>query len=96
MQIRAGRIYRYEPVGLDAWSSGYRPNLEPGTQVRVIKPSASLGSKKTVNCGHVYVEHPDTHKFVGLVLVGSLQPVNRQVRKVDQDKETFRNLLRMV
>jgi hypothetical protein len=74
-RVVAGRVYRYHAVGLDKWSSGYRPDIREGWLVRVRKPPFGCGSKRTVNCGHCYVEHPETKQFLGMVLVGSLVPV---------------------
>jgi hypothetical protein len=81
-KVRVGRLYRYEPVGLDRWSSGYRPNIAEGTLVRAIKPPYGCGSKVTVNCGHCYVESLEG-RFLGMVLVGSLEPVVGKLREVE-------------
>ena len=69
-RVRAGRVYLYNPCGLDTFDP--RTNLEPGTMVRVVN---FPGCPKANTMGHCHVAHPETGRFIGLVCAASLDTV---------------------
>lgn len=63
-----GRVYTFQPVGLDVWDA--RPfQPKPGTRVRKTQP---YGTPKNGTMKMAYVEDADTGAFYGLVLLASL------------------------
>jgi len=81
MQIRKGCKYKYNPVPIDAFICppyGARTGqLEKGDIVIVIAPPAGCGSKKTINCGHVYINKViyGKEQFMGMISVNSLEKI---------------------
>ena len=79
MQIRKGNKYRYNPVPIDAFISppygAITGQLEKGDTVIVISPPTGCGSKKTINCGHVYINKVihGKEQFMGMIRVNSLE-----------------------
>ena len=70
MRVRAGRIYRYNPVLLDivdGWT-----NLREGDLVRVVNLP---GCPKANVMNHCHVADPQTDRFIGLVCCNSLVPI---------------------
>jgi hypothetical protein len=74
MRVRTGSLYILRPVGIDAWTS--RVSCWSDYIVRVVQP---YGCPKNGTMGHCFVE-TRTGEFIGLVLVASLQPLDRQTR----------------
>ena len=66
MRVRAGKRYRYAPVGLDVWDP--RTDLQAGDVVTVVRLP---GCPPPNTVGHAHVNGPDG-TFAGLVLVASL------------------------
>lgn len=66
---RNGSVRLFVPVGMDVWDpKPWHPRR--GTRVRVVQPR---GCPRNGTMGHVYVADADSGKFLGLVLVNSLQ-----------------------
>ena len=72
MRVRAGQLYRYNPVLIDRIDG--RTNLQKGTIVRVVNLP---GCPKANTMGHCHVADPETGKFIGLVCCNSLEPISR-------------------
>ena len=69
-RVRAGSVYVYNPAGMDLWDA--RTDLQEGDQVRVINLP---GCPRANTLGHCHVAHPETGRFIGLVLTSSLDSV---------------------
>lgn len=69
-KVRTGTRYRYDPVPLDVIDA--RTSLEPGTIVQVIRP---YGCPAPGTMGHCHIGDADTGRFIGLVCVNSLKPI---------------------
>ena len=65
---RVGTKVVFRPVGMDIWDN--RTELVGGETVQVIQP---FGCPKNGTMGHCYVGDKNSGKFIGLVLVNSLQ-----------------------
>jgi hypothetical protein len=79
--VTAGRIYKYEPVGLDIWDA--RTDLQSGELVRVVNLP---GCPRAGTMGHCHVERVNGPRLAGgcLVLCASLFPVSgRRAHKPD-------------
>ena len=71
-RVRAGSLYRYEPVPLDRFHPPY--NIEANDIVRVVNlPSCP----KANTMGHAHVEHLGG-EFAGLVCTNSLVPLTAE------------------
>lgn len=68
-RVKTGKLYIYEPVGMDLWDS--RALVEPGTKVMVIH---AYGCPPPNTMGHCHIATLDD-KFAGLVLTNSLKEV---------------------
>ena len=67
-------IYRFEPVGMDAWDRrAHQP--EPGARVVKTQPA---GCPKNGTMGHCFVKDAETGAFYGLVLLASLKEEARR------------------
>ena len=67
-------IYRFEPVGMDAWGRrAHQP--EPGARVVKTQPA---GCPKNGTMGHCFVKDAETGAFYGLVLLASLKEEARR------------------
>ena len=69
-KVRANAVYIYNPTGADLWDA--RTDLKEGTMVRVINLP---GCPRANVMGHCHVAHPETGRFIGLVLTSSLDSV---------------------
>ena len=69
-RVRAGSVYVYNPAGMDLWDA--RTDLHEGDQVRVVNLP---GCPRANVMGHCHVAHPETGRFIGLVLTASLDTV---------------------
>ncbi len=65
-QVRAGKHYTFDPVGMDIWSPAHQ-GLTPGDTVKVVNLP---GCPKANTMGHCHVEKDG--QFSGLVLTNSL------------------------
>lgn len=65
-----GRVYRFEPVGMDLWQG--TPRVARGDLVRKCQPT---GCPRNGTMGHCFIEDLDGN-FLQLVLVNSLVPVS--------------------
>jgi hypothetical protein len=74
MRIRRGSLYILCPVGMDATDS--RVTQWSDYIVRVIQP---YGCPRNGTMGHCYVE-TRTGEFIGLVLLASLQLLDKKTR----------------
>lgn len=74
MRVRKGCLYMLRPVGLDIWDQ--RVELWRDHIVRVIQP---YGWPKNGTMRHCFVE-TRLGEFIGLVLINSLQPLDKQTR----------------
>ena len=70
MKDEENAVYIYNPAGADLWDA--RTNLQEGEQVRVINLP---GCPRANVMGHAHVAHPETGRFIGLVLTASLDTV---------------------
>lgn len=71
-KVRAGKVYRYEPVLIDVVNPPY--NVQRGDLVRVVNMP---GCPKANTMGHCHVDHLDG-QFGGLVCCNSLVDVEAQ------------------
>ena len=70
MRVHIGRIYRFQPNGIDlALLQHY--DAVPGQVVRVLKLP---GAPPPNTMGQCHIEDANTHRFLGMVSTGSLQP----------------------
>ena len=69
-RVRAGSVYVYNPAGADLWDA--RTDLKEGDHVRVVNLP---GCPRANVMGHCHVAHPETGRFIGLVLTSSLDSV---------------------
>jgi hypothetical protein len=68
-KVRAGSLYTYRPVGMDAWSPC--SSATPGQLVRV---KNLPGCPKANTMGHAHIVDAETGNFLGLVITNSLKP----------------------
>lgn len=68
MKVRAGGVYRYEPVLLDRIDPP-AGNPQPGDLLKVVKLP---GCPRPNTMGHCHVQFADSGEFVGLVHTNSL------------------------
>jgi hypothetical protein len=69
MAAKRGRVFTFEPVGLDRFDpKPHHP--EPGTRVVLTQP---YGAPKNGTMGFVYVQDAESGDFYGLVLKNSLK-----------------------
>ncbi len=73
MAARNKRVFRVEPVGMDAFDSCV---AERGQEVFKTQP---YGCPKNGTMGHCYVADAETGRFLGLVLENSLVKTGRTV-----------------
>jgi hypothetical protein len=73
-RVRTGCLYVLRPVGMDAGDS--RVILWADHIVRIVQPR---GCPKNGTLGHCFVESRQG-EFIGLVLVNSLQPLDRRTK----------------
>ncbi len=69
-KVRATAVYIYNPAGADLWDA--RTDLQEGELVRVVNLP---GCPRANVMGHCHVAHPETGRFIGLVLTSSLDTV---------------------
>lgn len=74
MRVRTGSLYMLRPVGCDATDN--RVTQWSDYIVKVVQP---YGCPKNGTMGHCFVE-TRTGEFIGLVLVNSLQPLDKNTR----------------
>ena len=70
MKVKENAVYIYNPAGADLWDP--RTDLQEGDQVRVVNLP---GCPRANVMGHCHVAHPETGRFIGLVLTSSLDSV---------------------
>jgi hypothetical protein len=68
-KVRAGSVYRFEPVMMDITQPA--SSAERGQLVRVVNMH---GCPKANTMGHCHIEDAETGEFLGLVVTNSLQP----------------------
>ena len=69
-RVRVGKVYRYEPVGMDIYDPASR--AKRGELVKVVN---QYGCPPANTMGHCYIAVAG--QFAGLVLTNSLQEVQR-------------------
>jgi hypothetical protein len=72
-KVRAGKLYVYSPVGYDR--ADPKTNLKKGEVVMTIKSPHGCPPMGTM--GHCYVGDAKTGEFIGLVMMASLQPYDK-------------------
>lgn len=70
LAVKQGRVYVFEPVGLDVWD---RRMGQPERGARVVKVQPA-GCPRNGTMGHCFVADAETGDFRGLVLLASLRP----------------------
>lgn len=76
-KVRAGSLYRFEPVMIDKLHPPY--NVQPGDVVRVVNLP---GCPRANTMGHCHVEQIGG-EFGGLVCCNSLQPVSAKDKRAN-------------
>jgi hypothetical protein len=69
-RVKAGRVYVFQPVGMDLWDSRTL-GIKPGDLVRVVN---LYGCPPANTMAHCHIETADGGEFAGLVMTASLQP----------------------